>query len=87
MNDLVAGLKKKEEGHWTEIEQASFDATNVMLAHEEILNYPDSSKLFVIHSYASDLQLGAMISQDGKPLAYYTRKLNSAQKNYTLGEK
>ena len=25
--------------------------------------------------------------QDGKPLGFYTRKLNSAQLNYTVGEK
>jgi hypothetical protein len=25
--------------------------------------------------------------QEGKPLGFYTRKLNSAQMNYTVGEK
>ena len=25
--------------------------------------------------------------QDGKPLGYYTRKLNKSQRNYTVGEK
>ena len=55
-----------------------------MLAQEGILDYPDFSKSFVIRSDVSDVQLGAMISQDGKPLAYYTRKQNSAQKNYTM---
>ena len=25
--------------------------------------------------------------QDGKPLGYYTRKLNKSQRNYTVGER
>ena len=58
-----------------------------MLPQEVILNYPDFSKPFVIHSDASNLQFGTVISQDGKSLAYYTRKLNPAQKNYAVGEK
>ena len=58
-----------------------------MLAQEGILSYPHFSKPFVIQNDASDLQLGAIISQDRRFLAYYTRKLNSAQKNYTVGEK
>ena len=59
-----------------------------MLAQEAILSYyPDFSKSFVMYSDASDLKLEAGIPQDGKPPAYYTRKLNSAQKNCTVGEK
>ena len=35
---------------------------------------------------ASGLQLGAVISQNKKPIAFYSRKLNPAQRNYTTTE-
>ena len=59
LNDL-ASSKKKKDWHWTEVEQAAFDEVKPMLAQKTILNYPDLSKPFVIHSDASDLQLGAV---------------------------
>ena len=34
-----------------------------------------------------DYQLGAVISQDGKPIAFYSRKLNDAQTRYTTTER
>ena len=39
-----------------------------------------------IHIDASDRQLGAVISQNGKPLVFYSRKLSGAQRNYTTTE-
>jgi hypothetical protein len=58
-----------------------------MVAKETLLAYPDFSKKFTIYADASDKQLGAVIMQEGKPLAYYSRKLNKAQMNYTMTEK
>ena len=52
-----------------------------------MLAYPDFEKPFDLYTDASDLQLGATLVQDGKPIGFYTRKLNSAQLNYTVGEK
>ena len=43
--------------------------------------------MLVIHTDASDYQLGAVISLKGKPIAFFWRKLNGAQKNYTTIEK
>ena len=67
----------------------AFDKAKAMLAKEVILSYADINKSFVIvHSNTSDLQLCAVISQYGnKPMTYYIGKLNSAQKNYTVGRK
>ena len=52
-----------------------------------MLGYPDFNDPFEIHTDASKLQLGAVISQKGKPIAFYFRKINSAQHNYTTSEK
>jgi hypothetical protein len=51
-----------------------------------MLTFPDFSKALYIYTYASDKQLGAVITQDEKPIALYSRKLNSAQQRYTTGE-
>ena len=52
-----------------------------------LLGYPDFNAPFEIHTDASKFQLGAVISQKGKPIAFYSRKINSAQQNYTTTEK
>jgi hypothetical protein len=39
-----------------------------------------------VYTDTPNKQLGAVIMQEGKPLAFYSRKLNSAQTRYTTGE-
>ena len=50
-----------------------------IINRETLLTYPDFLRLFEIHTDASDYQNGAVISQNGKPIAFYSRKLNAAQ--------
>ena len=58
-----------------------------MIQKEALLQYPDFTKPFDLFTDASDIQLGATLVQEGKPLGFFTRKLNSAQRNYSVGEK
>ena len=45
---------------------------------ETLLVYPNFSKPFVIHTDASKVQIEAVISQDNKPIAFYSRKIYHA---------
>ena len=69
------------------IHQQAFEEAKAMLCKHAMLAYPDSTKPFELYTDASNLQLGATLVQDGKPIGFYTRKLNSAQQNYTVGKK
>ena len=71
---------------WTDECQQSFDTMKRLIARETLLTYPDFNKAFEIHTDASKVQLGACISQEGKPVAFYSRKLNPAQTWYTTTE-
>ena len=58
-----------------------------MLTVHATLAFPDFEQPFDLYTDASDQQLGATLVQNGNPLGLYTWKLNSAQLNYTVGEK
>jgi len=73
---------KREPQH-----QKAFAMTKRIIAKETLLAYPNFNKPFQIHTDASHCQLGAVVSQEGKPKAFYSRKLNPAQTRYTTTER
>ena len=78
--------KSNKKYQWTEEHTKAFEEAKRMVMGEALLAYPDFSKPFHVFTDASDYQLGGVIMQNNKPLAFYTRKLNKAQMNYTTGE-
>ena len=57
------------------------------MSKESLISYPDFSQSFDLHTDASKTQLGAVLSQNNKPIAFYSRKLNPAQTRYTTTER
>jgi hypothetical protein len=69
------------------VEQTAFDKIKQIVRRETLLSYPDFNQPFEIHTDASNTQLGAVISQNNKPIAFYSRKLQPAQTRYTTTER
>lgn len=90
-SDILAPLSKltskTAKWQWTDIEQNAFEKMKRIISRATLLAYPDFNKPFIIHTDASHTQLGAVISQDNNPIAFYSRKLNPAQTRYTTTER
>jgi hypothetical protein len=83
------GTVGKQRGpiKWEKVHQEAFDKIKQAITNDVILSFPDFDKPFEIHTDASDFQLGAVIMQERRPVAFYSRKLNPAQRNYTTGKR
>ena len=80
-------LTGKKQFIWLEEHQQAFKQMKALVALDALLAYPDYSLPFDIETDASDYQLGGAIKQNGRAIAYYSRKLTPAQLNYTTIEK
>jgi hypothetical protein len=77
---------KKQPWRWDLIHQQAFGNVKAAIAKETVLAYPDFSKPFEIFMGTSSMQLGAMITQDNRPIAFFSRKLSKTQQKYSVTE-
>ena len=77
----------KVKWKWTDVEQQAFETMKRIMARETLLVFPNFNEPFHIYTDASKNQLGAVITQREKPIAFYSRKLNPAQTRYTTTER
>ena len=88
---LTELLKKDQPFTWGPEQQESFDKLRNCLIRHPILIYPDFSKTFTLTTDASDIAIGAVLSQEKNgfdhPIAYYSRALRSEEQRYSTTEK
>ena len=77
---------KKVPWHWDEVHQEAFDHVKATIPRDVVLAYPDYSEVFEIYTDASSKQLGAVITQKNRPIAFFSRKLSVAQRKYSVTE-
>ena len=89
----LTDLTKKEVSDpvpWNEEQDKSFQTLKRYLTQSPVLLLPDHEKPFVLRTDASGKSLGACLMQDhGKglqPVAYASKKLNSAEQRYSTVE-
>ncbi len=68
------------------IHQQAFDNVKAAIAKEIVLAYPDFLKPFEIYTDTSATQLGAVITQENRSIAFFSRKLSEMQQKYSVTE-
>jgi hypothetical protein len=71
---------------WRSVHTDVFNALKEALVTAPVLALPDFTKPFEVISDASLLGTGAILMQEGRVIAYTSKKFSSAEKNYTTGE-
>jgi len=65
----------------------AFENLKNIITHAPVLSYPDFNKPFQLTTNASNVALGAVLQQEGHPVCFASRTLNSHEQNYSATER
>eukprot|EP00804_Cyclotella_cryptica_P005947 CCRYP_000201-RA/>CCRYP_000201-RA protein AED:0.41 eAED:0.44 QI:0/0/0/1/0/0/2/0/120 len=81
----VTRAKRQRNVHGTGTRhRKAFDGVKTSIAKDVVLAYPNYSREFEIYTDASSKQLGSVITQGNRPLAFFSRKLWTTQQKYSV---
>lgn len=81
-------MSKKISIKFNDTETEAFDRVRNILASEDVmLRYPDFKKPFDLTTDASAHGIGAVLSQEGKPITMISRTLKECETNYATNER
>ena len=80
-------LKKNVDWQWTKSHDAALQQLKKALVESPTLTFYDVMQPVTIQCDASQAGLGSSLLQHGKPVAYASRSMSNAEKNYAQIEK
>jgi hypothetical protein len=80
----LCGQNKKF--YWSEEHELAFNNIKHQMAQETMVTYPQFDKPFVVYTDASEKQIGGIVTQDNKPLGFFSQKLKEPQRRYPVTE-
>ena len=87
----VTGKGQPHKVEWGEAQEKAYQTIKSYLTREPILRLPDPAKTYFLRTDASNIGIGAVLieRQDEKlfPVCYASRKLSSAERNYSTIER
>jgi len=86
-HSLTALLKKGVVFCWSSVEDQAFQTLKKALITAPVLALPDFTKTFVVEMDACDVGVGAVLSQDGHPVAFVNKALGPKNRSLSVYEK
>ncbi|XP_021309129.1 uncharacterized protein LOC110432673 [Sorghum bicolor] len=84
LNNLT---KKDVPFKWGDDQEQAFVELKRKLCEAPLLQLPNFGKTFEIECDASGIGIGGVLLQEGKPIAYFSEKLNGPHLNYSVYDK
>ena len=86
LEELDSGPKGRKV-LWNDLIEYSFIEIKHMVSADIFFSYPDWEICFTVHTDASDKNLSAYISQNNKPISFFSRRLSKPENTYTMSKK